>query len=121
MSRPRPGDPRLRRLARLHGPLSAQRRQDQQPEHFGYTVAEAMVEVLKRCAGTDTISAATTSCGRRPRSRVLRLPMLLPGILVNTSATDHAPLEQMLMMRFSAGADGRALRAGAAAASIPAP
>jgi branched-chain amino acid transport system substrate-binding protein len=29
--------------------------------------------------------------------------MLIPGVVVNTSATDHAPLEQMQMMRFSAG------------------
>ena len=31
----------------------------------------------------------------------LRLGMLLPGIVINTSATDFAPIEQMQMMRFS--------------------
>ena len=33
----------------------------------------------------------------------LQLPMLIPGIVVNTSASDHAPLEQMQMMRFTGG------------------
>jgi branched-chain amino acid transport system substrate-binding protein len=67
---------------------------------FGYTVAEAMIEVLKRCGddfSRDNVMRQAAAL------KSLRLPMLLPGILVNTSATDHAPLEQMLMMRFSAG------------------
>jgi hypothetical protein len=31
----------------------------------------------------------------------LELPMLLPGIKVNTSATDHVPVDQMQFMRFN--------------------
>ena len=31
----------------------------------------------------------------------LELPMLLPGIKVNTSLTDHAPVDQMQFMRFN--------------------
>ena len=31
----------------------------------------------------------------------LELPMLLPGIKVNTSPTDHIPVEQMQFMRFN--------------------
>ena len=67
---------------------------------FGYAVAEAMVEVLKRCGddfSRDNVMRQAAAL------KGLHLPMLLPGILVNTSATDHAPLEQMLMMRFSGG------------------
>ena len=67
---------------------------------YGYTVAQAMVEVLKRCGddfGRDNVMRQAAAL------KSLRLPMLLPGILINTSATDHAPLEQLLMMRFSAG------------------
>jgi branched-chain amino acid transport system substrate-binding protein len=67
---------------------------------YGYTVAEAMVEVLRRCGndltGDNVMKQATSLKG-------VRLPMLLPGIEVNTSAADHAPLEQMVMMRFTAG------------------
>src|SRR5262249_2659366 len=33
----------------------------------------------------------------------LQVPMMVPGILINTSATDHATIEQMRMMRFSNG------------------
>ena len=67
---------------------------------YGYTVAEAMVEVLKRCGdnfGRDNVMRQAAAL------KSLRLPMLLPGIIINTSATDHAPLEQMVMMRFSSG------------------
>jgi hypothetical protein len=31
----------------------------------------------------------------------LELPMMLPGIKVNTSPTDHVPIEQMQFMRFT--------------------
>jgi hypothetical protein len=31
----------------------------------------------------------------------LALPMLLPGIKVNTSPTDHFPIEQMQLMRWN--------------------
>jgi branched-chain amino acid transport system substrate-binding protein len=67
---------------------------------YGYTVAGAMVEVLKRCGddfSRDNVMRQAAAL------KSLRLPMLLPGILINTSATDHAPLEQMVVMRFSAG------------------
>jgi hypothetical protein len=30
----------------------------------------------------------------------LELPMLLPGIRINTSPTDYFPIEQMQLMRF---------------------
>ncbi len=32
--------------------------------------------------------------------RVLVLPMLLPGIRINTSPTDYAPIEQVRLARF---------------------
>jgi hypothetical protein len=31
----------------------------------------------------------------------MELPMMLPGIKVNTSPTDHVPIEQMQFMRFT--------------------
>src|SRR5262249_51740352 len=33
----------------------------------------------------------------------VRLGMLLPGIVINTSAADYAPIEQMQMQRFTGG------------------
>ncbi|WP_291689545.1 ABC transporter substrate-binding protein [Bradyrhizobium sp.] len=67
---------------------------------YGYAIATAMVEVLKRCGNDlsreNVMKQASTLKG-------LQLPMMIPGVLVNTSATDHAPLEQMQMMRFTGG------------------
>ena len=65
---------------------------------YGYLIAEAMVEVLKRCGddlSRDNVMKQATSL------KGLQLPMLLPGISINTSAADYAPLEQMLMRKFS--------------------
>jgi len=67
---------------------------------FGYLIANTMVEVLKNCGGDlsrDSVMKQAISL------KGLQLPMLIPGVVVNTSASDHAPLEQMQMMQFSAG------------------
>src|SRR6266576_4154694 len=67
---------------------------------FGYVISKAMVEVLTRCG--DDLSRENVM--RQAASlKGLQLPMLLPGIVINTSASDHAPLEQMQMRRFTAG------------------
>jgi ABC-type branched-subunit amino acid transport system substrate-binding protein len=64
----------------------------------GYTAAQAMVVVLKQC-GNDL-----------SRENILRqtlnlyhvsLPMLLPGITLNSSETDRFPLKQLRLMRFN--------------------
>jgi branched-chain amino acid transport system substrate-binding protein len=65
---------------------------------YGYVIAEAMVEVLKRCG--DDLSRENVM-RQATALKGLQLPMLLPGIAINTSATDYAPLEQMLMRKFS--------------------
>src|ERR1700694_5707899 len=84
---------------------------------FGYTVAKAMVEVLTRCGddlSRDNVMRQAASL------KGLQLPMLLPGIVVNTSASDYAPLEQMQMMRFAAGRWERfgSVRSGIDAGSV---
>jgi branched-chain amino acid transport system substrate-binding protein len=67
---------------------------------FGYGVAKTMVEVLVRCG--DDLSRENVM-KQAASLKGLPLPMLLPGIVINTSAHDHAPLEQMQMRRFTAG------------------
>ena len=67
---------------------------------FGYGVAKTMVEVLTRCG--DDLSRENVM-KQAASLKGLQLPMLLPGIVINTSASDHAPLEQMQMRRFTAG------------------
>jgi branched-chain amino acid transport system substrate-binding protein len=63
-----------------------------------YNSAMALEHVLKACG--DDLS--TENILRQAYAiKDLELPMLLPGIKVNTSPTDHIPVEQMQFMRFS--------------------
>jgi branched-chain amino acid transport system substrate-binding protein len=67
---------------------------------FGYAIANIMVDVLRNCGddlSRDNIMKQAASL------KGLQLPMLIPGVVVNTSASDHAPLEQMQMMQFKSG------------------
>ncbi|MGY4474064.1 ABC transporter substrate-binding protein [Bradyrhizobium sp. USDA 3364] len=63
-----------------------------------YNSAMALEAVLKACG--DDLS--TENILRQAFAiRNLELPMLLPGIKVNTSPADHVPVDQMQLMRFS--------------------
>jgi ABC-type branched-subunit amino acid transport system substrate-binding protein len=64
----------------------------------GYNNAMVMEHVLK-AAGND-LSAANIM-KQALSIKDLELPMLLPGIKVNTSATDNLPVEQLQFMRFN--------------------
>jgi branched-chain amino acid transport system substrate-binding protein len=67
---------------------------------YGYVTARTMVEVLKRSG--DDLSRENVM--RQAASlKGLEVPMLLPGVTINTSPSDHAPLEQMQVMRFTGG------------------
>jgi branched-chain amino acid transport system substrate-binding protein len=66
----------------------------------GYNSAMTMMQVLKQCG--DDLSPDSI-LKQALNLKDVELPMLLPGIRVNTSPTDHLPVEQMQMMRF----DGR--------------
>jgi branched-chain amino acid transport system substrate-binding protein len=63
-----------------------------------YNSAMALEAVLKACGedlSTENILKQAYAI------KDLELPMLLPGIKVNTSPTDHIPVEQMQFMRFN--------------------
>ncbi len=63
----------------------------------GYVSAEALVQVLKQSG--DDLSRENVM--RQAASlRDVELPMLLPGIKLNTSATDYTPIKQMHLRRF---------------------
>jgi branched-chain amino acid transport system substrate-binding protein len=64
---------------------------------YGYAVAHTMVHVLEQC-GDDLTRANVMK--QAASLKDLSNPMLLPGITINTSATDFYPIEQMRMMRF---------------------
>ena len=64
---------------------------------YGYTVTQALVHVLKQC-GNDLSRANVMRQAANIKN--LLLPMLLPGIKVNTSPTDFYPIEQMKLAQF---------------------
>jgi branched-chain amino acid transport system substrate-binding protein len=67
---------------------------------FAYADANLMVAVLKNCG--DDLSRENIM-KQAASLKGVHIPMLIPGALVNTSASDYAPLEQMQMMRFTDG------------------
>jgi branched-chain amino acid transport system substrate-binding protein len=64
---------------------------------YGYTVTQGLVHVLKQC-GNDLSRANVMR--QAANIKDLSLPMLLPGIKVNTSPTDFYPIEQLQLARF---------------------
>jgi branched-chain amino acid transport system substrate-binding protein len=70
---------------------------DQQENAFGYNVAILMTQVLKQC-GNDL--SRENIMKQAANVKDFELPLLLPGIKVNTSPTDHAPIEQEQLAKF---------------------
>jgi branched-chain amino acid transport system substrate-binding protein len=70
---------------------------DDQSNAYAYSVAQTMVQVLKQ-AGNDL--SRDNIMKQAASLKDLPLPLLLPGIKVNTSATDFAPIEQEQLARF---------------------
>jgi branched-chain amino acid transport system substrate-binding protein len=64
---------------------------------YGYTVAQGLVHVLKACGGDLTRENVMKQAAS---IKDLELGGLLPGIKVNTSATDFAPIAQLQLMKF---------------------
>jgi branched-chain amino acid transport system substrate-binding protein len=64
---------------------------------IGVSIAATFVQVLKQC-GDDLTSENLL---RQANSiKDLQLPLLLPGIRLNTSAEDHYPIEQLQLVKF---------------------
>ncbi|WP_322516237.1 ABC transporter substrate-binding protein [Rhodopseudomonas palustris] len=63
----------------------------------GYGVAQTLVEVLKK-SGDDLTRANVMK--QAASLKDFRTEALLPGIKINTSATDFAPISQLQLMRF---------------------
>jgi branched-chain amino acid transport system substrate-binding protein len=64
---------------------------------YGYSVAQTLVQVLKQCGDNLTRENVMKQAASLKN---LEQDLFLPGIKINTSATDFFPLEQMQMMRF---------------------
>jgi len=65
---------------------------------YGYTVAQTLVQVLKQC-GDDLTRENVMKHAANLKN--LDLPMLLPGIKINTSDKDFYPIKQMQMEKFN--------------------
>ena len=65
---------------------------------FGYSVAQTMVQVLKQCGDDLTRENVMRQAANL---KDLQLPMLMPGIKINTSPTDFFPIEQEQMGKFN--------------------
>ena len=66
---------------------------------YGYSVAQTLVQVLSQCGDDLTRENVMRQAANL---HDLRLPMVLPGIAINTRPDHYAPIEQMQMMRFTA-------------------
>ena len=64
---------------------------------YDYTVAQTMVYVLKQC-GDDLTRANVMKQAASIKN--LELGGFLPGVKINTSATDFAPLSQLQLETF---------------------
>jgi branched-chain amino acid transport system substrate-binding protein len=64
---------------------------------YGYGVAQTLVQVLKQC-GDDLTRANVMK--QAASLKDFQPDTLLPGIKINTSPTDFAPIKQLQMMRF---------------------
>ncbi|OYU91650.1 MAG: branched-chain amino acid ABC transporter substrate-binding protein [Bradyrhizobiaceae bacterium PARB1] len=67
---------------------------------FGYAAAQTMVQVLKQCGDNLTRENVMKQAASL---KDFAPDTLLPGIKINTSANDFAPIEQSKMMRFKNG------------------
>ena len=63
----------------------------------GYAVAQTLVQVLKQCGDDLTRENVMKQAANL---KDFRTEMLLPGIKINTSPTDFAPISQLQLMRF---------------------
>ena len=65
---------------------------------YGYLIAQTLMQVLKQCG--DDLSRENIM-RQAANLHDLELPLLLPGIRINTSPTDYRPVKQLQPMRFN--------------------
>jgi len=64
---------------------------------YAYVNAQLLIHVLKQCGDELTRENVMKQAASLKN---LELPMLLPGVKINTSATDYDPIKQLQLMRF---------------------
>jgi branched-chain amino acid transport system substrate-binding protein len=98
-----PNDPKLANDAAVRAYFALMQKYlpeaDARDEKFaqGYAQAQTLVQVLKQCGDDLTRENVMRQAANL---KDLELPLLLPGIRINTSPTDYYPLKQMQIVRF---------------------
>src|SRR6201992_1435514 len=64
---------------------------------YGYNIGHAVVELLKQCGDNLTRENVMD----KALHMNMELPLLLPGVKLATSPTDHRPIKQMRLVRFN--------------------
>jgi branched-chain amino acid transport system substrate-binding protein len=64
---------------------------------YAYTVATVLIRILRQCNGNFSRANIMREANNL---RDVEVPTLLPGIRVNTSPTNHRPLQQMQLQRW---------------------
>src|ERR1700758_532501 len=64
---------------------------------YGYNIGHAVVELLKQCGDNLTRENVMDKATHLD----MELPLLLPGIKLTSSPTDHRPIKQMRLVRFN--------------------
>jgi branched-chain amino acid transport system substrate-binding protein len=64
---------------------------------YGYSAAQTLVEVLKQCGDDLTRENVMKQAANL---KDLQLPMMLPGIVINTTPSNYHPIRQMQLQRF---------------------
>jgi len=70
---------------------------DDQANAYAYSVAQTLVHVLKQCRND---LSRENIVRQAANVKNLQLPLLLPGIRINTGADDYAPIEQEQLAKF---------------------
>jgi branched-chain amino acid transport system substrate-binding protein len=70
---------------------------DDQFNAYGYTAAQILAHTLKQCGNDLSRENIMRQAGNLKN---VELPLLLPGIKINTSPTDFAPIEQEQLAKF---------------------
>jgi len=65
---------------------------------YGFSIAQTTVQVLKQCGDNLTRENVMKQCASMHN---FELPMLLPGVAINTSPTDFQMIKQAQMRRFN--------------------
>jgi hypothetical protein len=63
---------------------------------FGYAITQTLVQVLKQCADNLTHDNVM----KQAANLDMTLPMLLPGVIIKTSADDFYPIEREQLAKF---------------------